>query len=215
MKKIVLIGDSIKMGYVDFVRDALTGVAEVYSPEENCRYSVNVLRFAHEWKKKGEWPDDVDLVHWNAGLWDALELFFDEPLMPIDAYERVIPRIDRRLRMLFPQAKIVFATSTAVLEDRCKPEFRRHNATIEAYNAAACRALAPTDTCINDLYPTSRRCPEHFHSDAVHYYTAEGTDMIGGQVLATICRELGISAADVKLDGYDPEKFLVNPDVGY
>ena len=215
MKKIVLIGDSIKMGYVDYVRDALKGVAEVYSPEENCRYSLNVLRFAHEWKKKGAWPDDVDLVHWNAGLWDALELFGDEPLMPIDAYERVIPRIDRRLRVLFPKAKIVFATSTAVLEDKCKPEFRRHNATIEAYNAAACRALAPTDAAINDLYLPSSRCPESFHSDAVHFYTPEGTDLLGRQVLATICRALNIAASDVNIEGYDPEKFNTNPDVGY
>lgn len=215
MKKVVLIGDSIRMGYVDYVRDALAGVAEVYSPEENCRYSLNVLRFAHEWKKKGAWPDDVDLVHWNAGLWDALELFGDEPLMPLDAYERVISRIDARLRMLFPQAKMVFATSTTVLEDRCTPDFRRRNATIRAYNEAALRALAPSDTVINDLYATTARCPESFHSDAVHYYTPEGTERIGGQVLATVCRELGIAAADVRIEGYDPEKYLSNPDVGY
>ena len=215
MKKIVLIGDSIRMGYVDYVREALEGVAEVYSPNENCRYSVNVLRYAHEWKQKGEWPDDIDLVHWNAGLWDALELFGDEPLMPIDAYERIIPRIDRRLRMLFPQAKLVFATSTAVLEDKCKSYFKRHNATIGEYNTAALRALAPTDTVINDLYATTSCCPESYHSDAVHFYTAEGTDLIGGQVLAIICRELGIAAADIKIEGYELEKFFTNPDVGY
>ena len=215
MKKIVLIGDSIKMGYVDAVRDALDGVAEIYSPTENCRYSVNVLRFAHEWKKKGEWPDDVDLVHWNAGLWDALELFGDEPLMPLDAYERIIPRIDRRLRMLFPGAKLVFATSTAIIEERCKPYFKRHNATIEAYNAAALRALAPTDTVINDLYATTAKCPPDYHSDAVHFYTDEGTALVSGQVVDTICRLLDIEPIGKSKKQVDLEQFAHNDDVGY
>ncbi len=215
MKKIVLLGDSIKIGYVEYVRNALKGVAEIYSPTENCRYSVNVLRYAHEWKQKGEWPDDVDLVHWNAGLWDALELFGDEPLMPLDAYERIIPRIDRRLRMLFPQAKLVFATSTAVLEDKCKPYFKRHNETICAYNAAALRALAPTNTVINDLYTPSSRCPESYHSDAVHFYTPEGTDLIGGQVADTLCRLLDIAPIGCSEKQVDLEQFAHNDDVGY
>lgn len=54
MKKIVLIGDSIRMGYDKYVKEALAGTAEVYYPSENCRYAQNVLRFAHDWKKQGE-----------------------------------------------------------------------------------------------------------------------------------------------------------------
>ena len=53
------------------------------------------------------------------------------------------------------------------------------------------------------------------HSDAVHFYTPEATERIVGQVLATICQELGIVACDVNLDGFAPERFLTNPDVGY
>ena len=108
MKKIVLLGDSIRMGYDKYVKEALKNVAEVYYPEENCRFAENLLRFAHDWKAKGNWPDDVDLVHWNAGLWDALELFGDEPLTTFDYYGQAIFRIHKRLRMLFPKAKIVF-----------------------------------------------------------------------------------------------------------
>ena len=43
MKKIVLIGDSIRMGYDKYVKDALSGVAEVYYPEENCKFAEYVL----------------------------------------------------------------------------------------------------------------------------------------------------------------------------
>ena len=214
MKKIVLLGDSIRMGYDKYVKEALSGVAEVCYPEENCRYAENLLRFAHEWKLKGEWGDDVDLVRWNAGLWDVLELFGDEPLSTKDYYESVIPRIDRRLRMLFPNAKIVFATSTPVIEWKCAPHFKRHNATIEEYNEIAKRALAESGTRINDLYRLMKSAPDSYHSDSVHFYTDEGTALIGGRVLAVICEELGIDAADVNIESFEPEKYSKD-NIGY
>ena len=104
------------MGYDKYVKESLESSAEVFYPEENCRFAEYILRYAHEWKKNGKWGDDVDLVHWNAGLWDALELFGDEPLTSLSYYGEAIARIDRRLRMLFPNAKLVFATSTCVKE---------------------------------------------------------------------------------------------------
>ncbi|MBQ8441190.1 MAG: SGNH/GDSL hydrolase family protein, partial [Clostridia bacterium] len=110
MKKIVLIGDSIRMGYDKYVKEALDGVAEVYYPAENCRFSQYTLRFLHDWKKKGEWPDDVDLVHWNVGLWDVIELYDEGPISSPEHYAEMLRRINKRIRMLFPKAKVVFAT---------------------------------------------------------------------------------------------------------
>jgi hypothetical protein len=181
-------------------------VADVYYPDENCRFAVYVLRYAHEWKRKLENPDDIDLVHWNAGLWDALELFGDAPLTSLDYYEEAIGRIHKRLRMLFPKAKIIFATSTAVIEGKAK-ELIRHNAIIEQYNARALKALSGTDTIINDLYSLTAKLPESYHSDATHYYTPEATELIGGRVLAYICREAEIEASEVNLESFEPEKY--------
>ncbi len=206
-KKIMLIGDSIRMGYDKYVKEALADVAEVYYPDENCRYAENVLRFAADWKQKTGAPDDVDLVHWNAGLWDVLELFGDEPLSTKDYYANVIPRIHKRFRMLFPKAKLVFATSTAVDEGLANPNFYRHNSTIEEYNVIALRALADTDEVINDLYALTSRLPLEYHSDFVHFYTDKGTEAIGGKVLSVICEQLGIAAKDVRLESFSPEKY--------
>lgn len=207
MKKIVLIGDSIRMGYDKYVKEALDGVAEVYYPTENCRFAQYVLRFMHEWKRKLEWPDDVDLVHWNAGLWDVPEIYGDEPLSSPAHYAETIGRIDRRLRMLFPKAKIVFATSTAVREEGYKGVFRRYNATIERYNAIALEALAETDTVIDDLYAHTKDIAPECCSDMTHFNTPAGTAYMGGKVLSVICGELGISAAEVKIEGFEPEKY--------
>ncbi len=215
MKKIVLIGDSIRMGYDKYVKNALENVAQVYYPSENCKFAEYVLRFAHEWKRNGQWPDDINLVHWNAGLWDTLELFGDEPLTSLSYYEQVIARIDKRLRMLFPQAKLVFATSTAILEHKCTADFRRHNATIEEYNKTAIRALSKTDTIINDLYEITKNCPEEYHNnDAVHYYTDAGTDLIGKQVLKVIENTIGIAPMERDAKNFERENYSTK-EIGY
>lgn len=213
MKKVVLIGDSIRMGYCKYVKAALEGVAEVYYSNENGRFAANVLRFAHAWKEEGGWPDDVDLVHWNAGLWDVIHLFGDEAISTPEYYANVIPRVDKRLRMLFPKAKMVFATSTSVIEN-FTGYASRTNEEIEQYNAIALKALAETDTIVNDLYAVSRAVDPSVHSDNVHYNTDEGRRILGGKVLAVICNELGIDAADVKLDDFKPEDYS-EKEIGY
>ena len=205
MKKIFLIGDSIRMGYDKYVKDALRGIADVFYPEENCRFAEYVLRYIHDWKKQLELADDVDLVHFNAGLWDCLEIFGDEPLTSLDYYGEAIFRIYKRLRMLFPRAKIVFATSTAVIENKTLDHVLL-NATIEKYNERAKEVLADTEAIINDLYSITSKLPEHYHSDATHYYTPEATALIGGRVLALICRELGIEASEVDIKFFEPNK---------
>ena len=207
MKKIVLLGDSIRMGYDKYVKEALSGSAEVLYPKENCKFALNILRCIVEWKRDGGWGDDVDLVHWNAGLWDCVEVSGDVPLTPLAWYGETVARVDKRLREFFPKAKIVFATSTSVAEERYSPDFRRHNAIIEEYNAAALRALASTDTVINDLYSLTKTFPDTYRSDATHFYTSEGTEIIGGRVLSLITELLGICASEVKLESFTPEKY--------
>lgn len=207
MKKIILFGDSIRMGYDKYVKEALAGTAEVYYPDDNNQYAENLLRFAHEWIDKSGFGKDVDLIHWNAGLWDCLELFGDEPLSTLDYYKNAIGRIYKRLRMLCPNAKIVFATSTSVNEAVARPEFMRHNATIDKYNKAALEVLSGTDTVINDLWSLSCTFPDSYRSDWVHFYTPEGTENIGGKVLSVICKELDISANEVNIENFEPEKY--------
>ena len=207
MKKIILIGDSIRMGYDKYVKEALSESAEVYYPSENCRFATYIIRFAHEWKKKGEWPEDADLVHWNAGLWDVPEIMGDGPVTPIEHYAVQIARIDRRLRMLFPRAKMVFATSTAVEEEKYGKVFKRRNATIEAFNAAAIKALEGTDTVIDDLYAVTKDCPAECHSDMTHYSTPAGIELVGGKVIDVITSELSIEAKTVDMDTFYPEAY--------
>jgi hypothetical protein len=193
MKKVVLIGDSIRMGYDKYVRAALDGKAEVLFPEENSRFAEYVLRTVIDWKNNGKWGDDVDVVHWNAGLWDSLTLFEDGIFTPVDVYKDTIKRIDKRIRLLFPEAKVIFATSTRVIEERFpEPNVSiRRNADTEMLNAAAIEALKDTDTVINDLYTLTANAPIEYYSDMTHLYTKEGTELIGNKVINCIESVLG------------------------
>jgi len=198
MKKIVLIGDSIRLGYDRFIREAFDGVARVCSPDDNCKFAQFVLRYAHEWKIGGEWGDDVDVVHWNAGLWDALRLFGDQPFTPLEFYGDTIKRIHKRLRLLFPKAKIIFATSTAVQEEKYSGDFKRYNSEIREYNRVAIEALKGLDTEINDLYSITENAPDECWSDMTHFNTKDGVKLVGGKVLKVLCDALGIDADGIK-----------------
>ena len=68
MKKIILIGDSIRLGYDKYVKDALARVAEVSYPDDSARFSEYTLRYLSDWKHDNKWGSDIDLVHWNTGL---------------------------------------------------------------------------------------------------------------------------------------------------
>ena len=208
MKKIVLIGDSIRLGYDKYVKDALLGVAEVYYPNDSARFSEYTLRYLSDWKHDNGWGEDIDLVHWNTGLWDVLEMYGEAPISNPQQYSETIAKISRQIKILFPKAKQVFATNTSVIEEKYGWDRKRHNAIIEQYNEIAVKALSGTGCVINDLYTLTKNAPlEIRKGDPTHFYTPEGTKLIGDRVLSFICGELGIDAKEVKLEDFVPEKY--------
>jgi len=208
MKKILLLGDSIRMGYDEFVQKRLDGKAEVFYHEDNGRFAQYTLRTLENWKADLK-LDNVDLVHWNNGLWDVLHLnagevvgdgeaegttlrrpsaesgktvaYDKDPLTPPAMYGYMIGRIHRRIGQLFPGAKIVFAASTPVIEEQASWAFRS-NAEIRQYNEIARNILAPFGVRFNDLYSFAEKNCSRLHCDWVHY-TPEGSDLLASEVV--------------------------------
>lgn len=199
MKKILLLGDSIRQGYDKYVKMAFEDIAEVYYPSENCRFTAYMLRHLTEWVDQLQCGSDVDLVHWNAGLWDDLVLIDGLHHIPINVYSEYVERIYRMLQNLFPKAIIVFATSTAVQEELFESfRVKRYNRDTEKYNEVAVEVIKRCGGDINDLYSLSKDAPAKYHSDQTHYYTMEGTRLFTDQVINCIERKLDIKAK--KLD---------------
>ena len=205
MKNVLLIGDSIRRGYDKAVRTTLEGKANVYFPEENCRFASYYLRYVHEYKsllKEG----DVDILHWNTGLWDCLRLFGEDPHTPLDVYAYYIDRVCQRIKKVFPNATVIFATSTSVQSEKMGVNFKRYNEEIEKYNEVAVEIVKKYGFEVNDLYAVSKALPEEAHSDAVHYYTPMGTEAFTNAVLSYILPHLDIgSDVDYKEELYTDE----------
>lgn len=193
MKNILLIGDSIRAGYDKAVRKTLEGKANVYFPEDNCRFASYVLRYVHEYAALIE-AGAPDIIHWNAGLWDCLRLFGEEPHTPVEVYAYYIDRICRRIKKLFPEAAVIFATSTQVQSELMADDFKRYNEEIERYNEAAVAVVKKYGFAVNDLYAVSASLPAEAHSDPVHYYTAMGTEAFANQVLSCLLPMLDTDA---------------------
>lgn len=198
MKKVILFGDSIRLGYERYVQASLDGVAEVYFPKDTCAFSQYMLRWVNEWKRREGYPDDIDLIHWNVGLWDVLRIMDDDTFTTPDYYAETLKRLEKRLRLLFPKAKLVFATSTSVIEEDYRPPYQRYNADIKAFNKIAIETLSPLGVAINDLYPLTESADAACRSDMTHYYTPEGIKLIGTQVVKSICENLEIPLTEVK-----------------
>ena len=193
MKNILLLGDSIRVGYDKSVKETLEGYANVYFLAENCRFAAYVLRTLPDWITQcGLKGEEYDLVHWNAGLWDCLRLYGEDVQTPIDIYAYYIDRVCIRLKKLFPNAEFIFATSTSVQEEKMHNDFKRYNKDIEEYNRVAVEIVKKHGFEVDDLYAVSVTLPEEAHSDPVHYYTPIGTEAFTNQVVSCITESLGI-----------------------
>lgn len=206
MKNILLLGDSIRQGYESFARDKLQGRANVFFPMENGRFAQYTLRALSEWKESLTLPK-IDIVHWNNGLWDALHLnsasggrdgeaegetispanvpaefrFDADPLTPPEFYRYYIGRVLTRIRQLFPEADVVFATTTPVIEEQA-PGVWHSNREIEKYNRIARETLVPRGVRINELGEFAAKNCQALHRDRIHY-NDEGSAILADEII--------------------------------
>lgn len=181
MKKVVLIGDSIRMiGYGNSVADRLAKEFEVWQPDDNCRFAKYTLRGLWDWQ---DGIRGADIIHWNNGLWDVCCLFGDGEFTPIDEYVEIM----LRLAKLFKEraTTVIFATTTPV-----RPEnLHNKNETIAAYNEALIPKLEKMGIVINDLYtPLSKDVYKYISDDMIHL-SEEGISVAADMVEAVIRKE--------------------------
>lgn len=192
MKNVFLIGDSIRFGstsgsspgYGVYVKEMLQGKANIYAPNENCRFVQYTQRYLSEWVKDIDCAG-IDVVHWNNGLWDVLHINGDDAFTDLDIYVRLLRRMHKRIRQTFPNAKIIFALNTSVIESMAEPDFTRYNAEIEAYNAAAADLMAELGVEVNDLYTVTKNMGLEMRADWVHY-NEEGSRILAQKVVEKI-----------------------------
>lgn len=186
MKTILLLGDSIRMFYCNYVRELLNEYNVVW-PEDNCRFSLYTLRCISDWMALTPQPEEVTLIHWNNGLWDMARHTLDgKPLTSMEDYVKNLKRIIFELKNRFPKAKIVFATTTSV--DPALGFIDNHD--IIAYNAAAVELMKNNHIAVNDLYSLMAAHPEYIRKEDLIHETDEGAKALAEQVAKFIQNEL-------------------------
>ena len=114
LPRVVLVGDSIRLGYAPIVARLLSGKAAVISVEANGGDSGNVLRNLEEWVVR----EKPDIVHFNAGLHDLkVSRKAREYQVPIDQYEANLRKIVQIIRQE-TSASLIFASTTPILDER-------------------------------------------------------------------------------------------------
>jgi lysophospholipase L1-like esterase len=185
LKKVLLIGDSIRMGYQKTVENELRDIGAVRSPKQNCYDSTAVLSHLDEWvllRKPG-------LVHINCGLHDVKrDKETSDINTPVGIYRSNVERI---LISILGQteAQVIWATTTPVIEkwhNNCK-DFNRFTDDITEYNAAALAVCRDVGVEVNDLhgFVVSTGIETLMAPDGVHY-TDEASRQIGVHVARVI-----------------------------
>ncbi len=184
LPRVLLIGDSISVGYTPAVREALAGKANVHRPPTNCGNTDKGVKNLRQWLGNGHW----DVIHFNFGLHDVTSID-DKPEVTITDYEKNLREMVAQLKKT--GATLLWCSTTPVPPGRrapLKPE------DVVRYNEVAKKIMDENGVAIDDLYDfampqlTKLQLPTNVHP------TAEGFKMLAQPVAASIGSALTIIA---------------------
>lgn len=197
MKKVLLLGDSIRMGYDDYVKELLDGKCEVfYDANDNGRFVAYTL-----WQMNQMFREfgPFDLVHWNNGYWDMnIEPPMETPFCPIDEYTHLLRRMVQEIRK--NGARVIFALTTPVLDVGTAADntgtgalsISYNDAWVKEYNEAAKCVMAEENVPINDLYTLCKNDKNYYKCEDMLHLTEEGYRRCAAQISKIILKELNV-----------------------
>lgn len=179
LPRVLLLGDSISIGYTLPVREALKGKANVHRPPTNCSSTGNALNHLDSWLGKGKW----DVIHFNFGLHDAKLPPEGVRHAPPAVYEKNLRELVKRLQAT--GAALIWATTTPVPNGGFISPTRRFG-SIDEYNAIARKVMEESGVAIDDLnaaitpHLATMQRPNDVH------YTSQGSAILAQEVVASV-----------------------------
>lgn len=190
LPNVLLIGDSISIGYTVPVREQLSGKANVFRPQVNCGPTNRSLDGLDDWLGDRAWA----VIHFNFGLHDLRYLDEDGKMadppesgtqyIPIDQYEKNLDAIVTRLEST--GARLIWCSTTPVPEG----SNGRIKGDADRYNEAASRVAAKHNIITNDLYSFAYDRLDSIQKPANVHFTDDGSAILGTQVSAAILEVL-------------------------
>ena len=193
LPRVLIVGDSISIGYTPRVRRLLDGKANVHRPQTNCRWSAYGNEHISEWIGDGKW----DVIHFNFGLWDWYGWSQDVKAKP----ESYAASLDGIVRQLKPTgARLIFGVTTPPCigpERKVKIVITEKRA--QEFNDAARVVMKKHGVAINDLYSAiGRHRGKYQRNENDVHYTEEGRDVLAAKVAKVIAVALPERSAAVR-----------------
>ncbi len=188
--KVLIIGDSISIGYFEPTKQLLAGKAEVYHNPGNAAHTRHGLAELDAWLGDTSW----DVIHFNHGLHDLKYVNAKGervppaegvPQVPIDEYARNLEQLVERLRRT--RARLIFATTTPVPEGA----LGRVKGDAERYNRVAVPIMRRHGVWVNDLYAFALPRLETIQRPHDVHFTPEGSRLLAEQVADSILHAIG------------------------
>lgn len=192
LPRVLLIGDSISIGYTLAVRDELKGVANVHRIPTNGGPTTNGLKNLDAWLGQSKW----DVIHFNWGLHDLKYVGPDGTALappdaatsrvqvPLEQYEENLTKLVERLQKT--GAKLIWCATTPVPAGATG----RVAGSEAEYNAAALKVMQAHGVAINDLCSFSQTRLSDIQIPANVHFTPAGSKVLATQVAAEIKRAL-------------------------
>ncbi len=188
LPRVLLLGDSISIGYTVAVRETLAGKANVHRPGANCGPTIRGLEAIDEWLGDGKW----DVIHFNWGLHD-LKYIESKQQVPLPEYEKNLTKLVKRLQKT--GAKLIWCSTTPVPEGVSPP---RTDADVVAYNTVAAKIMKANDISTDDLYAFALPKLKEIQREANVHFSPEGSKVLAGQVAKSILGALSEKKAAAK-----------------
>ncbi len=181
LPRVLLIGDSISIGYTLPTRAILSGKANVHRPPTNCGNTTRCLRYIDEWLGDGRW----DVIHFNFGIHDIKCPKRDGVNEThVDQYKKNLHNIIARLKKT--RATLIWCSTTQSPEAVCGAPAE----DFVTYNAAAKEIMEENGIQINDLYAFSLPRLNEIQIPVNSHFHAAGSKLLAGQVAAAIQKAL-------------------------
>lgn len=182
LPRVLLIGDSISIGYTIPVREALKGKANVHRNEGNGGTSHNGVKMAEKWIGDQKW----DVIHFNFGLHDIKIMKEGKQQVEIEEYEKNLREVVAKLKK--SGAKLIFATTTPVPDAKQTP--MRVTSDVVKYNAVALKVMKEEGVAVDDLYEAILPRIAKVQKSANVHFNAQGSKILGDQVVASVLEAL-------------------------
>ena len=181
--RVLLIGDSISIGYLDSARERLKGKAQVYGLPIATTFSTQGLKEIDRHLAKMPW----NVIHFNWGLNDLEHFGTGKRRVPLDRYEKNLTRLVDKLEKT--GAVLIWATTTPIPKGT---DSRTHGDAVQ-YNTVAANVMQGRDIRINDLYSFALARLADIQKPADVHYTVNGYAVLGGEVARSV--QLALAAA--------------------